>query len=103
MTFKAGDTLAGYADSSEGNFAHACQPANKMQGLLVLRRPRSQRCQPPSLGAPQACGLGVLPDHRLIPAPVLKPALLGWISWAVAGRKSGYGWRGWLPAGAQGG
>lgn len=45
------------------------------------------------------CGLGVLPDHRLTHIPVPKPALPGLISWAVAIRKCGYIWRGWLPAG----
>lgn len=45
----------------------------------------------------------MLLDHRLITSPVPKTALPAWILWAVAGRKRGYFWRGWLPAGEGGG
>lgn len=64
----------------------------------------SQHCPLTSLG-PQGtgAGLGVPLDCRLVPAPLPKPALPGWMGWAVAGRNSGYFWRAWLPAGGGGG
>lgn len=98
MTFKAGDTLADYPDSSDGNLAHACLPAN------ILQEPCSQHCPPPSLEPWQGmglgrCGLGVFPDHGLIHTAVPKPALPGLISWAVAVRNCGCIWRGWYLQG----
>jgi len=103
MTFKAGDTLAGYADSSRRNL-RPCLPACKQRAEFACTAVALQPALPTARpGSPAGGWAGGAPDHRLVPAPVPKPALPHWISWAVAGRKHGYFWRGWLPEEGRGG
>lgn len=92
--------LAALAAQTESSLCLCLKTKGKVGSDAVALQQHGHRSPGSSVGArghagEEGCGA---PDHTLTPAPVLKPALPAWISWAVAGRKCGYLWRGWLLA-----
>lgn len=92
--------LAALAAQTESSLCLCLKTKGKVGSDAVALQQHGHRSPGSYVGArghagEEGCGA---PDHTLTPVPVLKPASPAWISWAVAGRKCGYLWRGWLLA-----